>query len=96
MEYLNGQTIVGFFFAAGGVAIILQRVGIINLPTFRNRKNSRDNKLDGMEKMQLLQAQMIEQHGKRLDEGKEQFRRIETVMNEMNVNIGVLLGRANK
>ncbi len=38
MNYLSGEAIVGFFVAVGGAAIVLQRVGIIKLPTTRNSK----------------------------------------------------------
>ena len=91
-EYLSGQTIVGFFFAIGGIVIVLQRVGIIKIPITRN-SNSKDDKITSLKEVQIAQAEILKQHEKRLERGNKRFEGLETTIGTINTNVGILLDR---
>lgn len=95
MNYLSGEAIAGFFFAIGGVAIVLQRVGIIKLPTTRNSKqgNPDHEKIDSLEKVQIVQTQILKEHKERLNKGDKRFEKFEITLGAIDVNVGVLLDR---
>lgn len=94
MGYLSGEAIVGFFVAIGGIAIVLQRFGIIKLPTKRNSPgNPGNDKITSLKEVQVLQAQILEQYEKRFEKGDERFEKLETTIDKINVNVGILLDR---
>lgn len=93
MEYLNAQNIAGFFFTVAGVILILHRVGIFKIPSFRNKNNPIKDEIIELREIQLLQKQIIEQHKKRFDKGDKKFERIEFIINEISINVGILLDR---
>jgi len=73
MNYLNGEAIIGFFVAAGGVVMVLQWFGILKLPITRKEKQDnpqndkdRDKRITSLKEIQIGQALMIEQHAERL------------------------------
>ena len=91
MEYLSGEAIIGFFVAVGGVAIVLQRFGILKLPTKRN--NSGSDKVAGLEKVQVVQAEILKRHDEQFKRGNKRFDSLEEDIGTINTNVGVLLDR---
>ena len=98
MSYLSGEAIAGFFFAVGGAAIVLQRVGIIKLPTTRNSKqgNPGNDKIVSLKEVQLVQAEILRQHAEKFDKGDKRFDKLEVTIGKINTNVGILLDRTKK
>ncbi len=91
MEYLSGEAIIGFFVAIGGIAIVLQRFGILKLPTKRN--SSGNDKITGLEKVQEVQAEILKRHDKQFERGNKRFDSLEEDIGTINTNVGILLDR---
>ena len=91
MEYLNGQTILGFFFIVGGAVLVFNRVGIIKMPVSRNGNSKKE--ITTLKEVQITQTQLLKTCKERLDKGDSRFIRIETALGEINTNVGVLLDR---
>ena len=93
-KHLSGEVIVGIFFVIGSAVVILQRVGIIKLPLTRSKNSNPGNsKVDTLEKVQILMAQTVEQHTKRLDNGNVRFKGLEDTIGVIDKNVGILLDR---
>ena len=97
MNYPSGEAIVGFFVAVGGIAIVLQRVGILKIPTTRKQNNPKndkdDEKIVGLEKVQGIQAEILARHDKQFERGNKRFDGLETDIGTINTNVGILLDR---
>ena len=95
VEYINGPTIAGLFGAIIIAVIYLQRIGIIKVPITRNSKqnDTGNDKITSLEKIQLVQAEILERHDKQFERGNKRFDGLETDIGTINTNVGILLDR---
>lgn len=99
MDYPSGEAIVGFFVAVGGIAIVLQRFGILKIPITRKQNNPKDGegeKIADLEKVQLVQAEILDRHDKQFERGNKRFDGLEVDIGSINTNVGILLDRTKK
>lgn len=93
MEYLSGEAIAGFFVVVIIAVTALQRIGIIKIPTTRKQNNPGNDKIAGLEKVQVVQAEILKRHDKQFERGNERFDGLEEDIGNINTNVGILLDR---
>ena len=99
MEYLSGEVIAGVFATIAGAAVILQRIGILKIPTTRkqnNPKSDESEKITVLEKVQGIQAEILDRHDKQFERGNKRFDSLEEDIGSINTNVGILLDRTDK
>ena len=98
MEYLSGEVIAGVFATIAGAAVILQRIGILKIPTTKkdkpdNPKGDESEKITVLEKVQGIQAEILKRHDEQFARGNKRFDGLEEDIGNININVGVLLER---